>query len=135
MEINNLTKEVLDGSAPLKKFLREHSCSTNYSFQLKKCSSSTCQYCTANVHSLLSETLSSLSWLPLPLLDPGKDHYKSFECVYGSLVSLKDQPFISVTFDSMEAAAADEQNRELPGYTLQCSANNVSNLVFLPEIS
>ena len=87
------------------------------------------------MHSLLSETLSSLSWLPLPLLDPGKDHYKSFECVYGSLVSLKDQPFISVTFDSMEAAAADEQNRELPGYTLQCSANNVSNLVFLPEIS
>ena len=40
LQINNLTK-VLDSSTPLKTFLREHSCSTNYSFQLKKCSSST----------------------------------------------------------------------------------------------
>ena len=104
---------MLDSSAPLKTFLKEHSCSTSYSFQLKKCSSPTCKYCTANKPTLPHDTLSSLSWLPLPLLDQTKEHYQSFDSVYGSPISSKDQPSISATFNSMEAAAADEQNREL----------------------
>ena len=108
--------------SPLKTFLKEPSCSTSYSFRLKNCSSPTCKYCVANKPTLPHDTLLSLSWPPLPLLDQTKEHYRSFVFVYGSLISSKDQPSISAIFNSMEAAAADEQNSELFNATRVCGA-------------
>ena len=114
LKMDNLTKEVLEASIPMKTFLSEHSCSTSYSFQLKKCSSSTCFYCgTSGKPRLPQDIFSSLSWLPLPLLDSTKEHYQAFESVYGKPVSSQDQPSLQSKFEDPEAAAADEANKAL----------------------
>ena len=115
LKMDNLTKEVLEASTPMKNFLSEHSCSTSYSFQLKKCSSSTCFYCgTFDKPRLPQDIFSSLSWLPLPLLDSTKEHYQAFEFVYSKPVSSQDQPSLQSIFeDSEAAAAADEANKAL----------------------
>ena len=114
LQMGNLTKEVLEAFTPMKNFLSEHSYSANYSFQLKKCSSLTCFYCNMSDKPRLPQDIfSSLSWLPLHLLDATKEHYQAFDSVYGKPVSSQDQPSLQSKFDDSEAAAADEAHKTL----------------------
>jgi len=80
LKMDKLTKEVLS----IEVVFIEHSCSTNYSFRLKKCSSLSCYYCSVNSPRLPPDIFKSLSWLPMPLLDSLQEPFKS---VYGKGVN------------------------------------------------
>ncbi len=79
-------------AASLQEFLKEHSHSSHYVFQVKKCTLSTCHYCVQNPPRLPADEFSKLSFLPLPLMDESKEHYQVFDSVYGQLPSEIDRP-------------------------------------------
>ena len=110
---DNLNKEILESSQPLKSFLKNHSHSSHYIFQLKKCTTEACVLCSEHKIRLPSDIFSSLTWLPLPLLDLSKEHYQPFELVYGKEVSEKDRPSLKGSWEDEEAVAADTSNKDL----------------------
>jgi len=75
LQIDNLTKEVLETSTPMKTFLSEHSYSTNYSFQLKKCSSLKCFYCNMSGKPRLPQDIFPLFLASLTYAGCTKEHY------------------------------------------------------------
>ncbi|SMN01555.1 hypothetical protein SPONL_2127 [uncultured Candidatus Thioglobus sp.] len=110
---SNLTKDVIEASPPLQLFLKTHSHSSHYVFQLKKCTSETCCFCSDHKICLPSDIFSSLSWLPLPLLDSTKEHYQSFDTIYGQEVSGKDRPSLMGDWVDADAVTADASNKDL----------------------
>ena len=77
----SLRKEHLPHKDKLKRYM-EHCCvRRHYFFVVKKCGSSTCEFC--EPPQLPSDTFSTLHALPDPM--PGTDgHYKCFSDLYGS---------------------------------------------------
>ena len=112
--MDGLTKDVLEASTPMKNFLSEHSCSTSYSYQLKKCSSSTCFYCSMSGKSTLPQDIFPLFLgFTYLVLDSTNERYQAFESVYGKPVSSQDHPSLQSKFEDSEAATADEANKAL----------------------
>ena len=77
------TAKGLQNAKSLQKFLKTHCHCSHYVFQIKKCELPSCFYCLEHPIRLLQEDFSKLSFLPLPLLDPSKEHYQKFDMVYG----------------------------------------------------
>lgn len=102
----------LKKSEPLQKFMREHCNISKYAFQVRKCLLESCRYCSSHpVHTSLEE-YKAISFLPLPILDATKDHYKSFTDVYGSIPDGKDRPSLS-QIKSSDGEDMDKSNRKL----------------------
>lgn len=59
----------------ITSFLEKHSKQTHYTFQLKKCTSDSCNVCVLSPVRLPAEVFSTLSFLPDPMLDPSGEHY------------------------------------------------------------
>ena len=61
-------------------------------FQVKKCSDSACYYCRQHPVRLPQDIFTGLQFVPPPLLNSSKDHYKKFSDLYGEIPSDKDRP-------------------------------------------
>ena len=77
-----LTKADLEKCKSLQDFLKHHSHSSQYVFQLKKCTSSECYYCLEHPVRLPASTFEKLSYLPLLLFDATKEHYMIYMAQY-----------------------------------------------------
>ena len=107
-----LRKDDLKDKKPLHEFMKELCIQTLYLFQVKKCLQPSCTYCKAHPVHVSPEQFSSLHYLPLPLLDASKTKYKTFESLYGSLPSSKDQPS-SKSSVNPETAEADSKHKAI----------------------
>ena len=83
--VENLSSKMIKESDVLRKFMDTHCHMSNYVFQVKKCLSSECFYCTRYPVRMSIDKFQSLSYLPLPILDAMKEHY-------GQIPSDKCQP-------------------------------------------
>lgn len=75
--------------------MKTHCHESAYMFQVKKCSESTCSYCSIHPIRKEMELFSQLSFMPLSLLDLSNEHYKAFTDIYGNPLSDKDQEQIA----------------------------------------
>ncbi len=107
-----LRKDDLKDKKPLHGFMKELCIQTLYLFQVKKCLQPSCTYCKAHPVHVSPEQFSSLHYSPLPLFDASKTKYKTFESLYGSLPSSKDQPS-SKPSSYPEAAEADSKHKAI----------------------
>ena len=91
--------------------MQNHCKSTHYGFEIYQCKDEAC-----NLRSIFQpirlspDSFDSLSFLPDPLSDETKDHFQSFEKLFGTKTSNKDRP--SLKF-GLEASAIDKANKEL----------------------
>ena len=93
-------------------FFKAHCHSSQYMFQVKKCKDPNCYYCMRHPIRLPHEVFESLHFLPLPLLDSSKQHYKKFKELYGSDPSDVDRPS-RVPTPSDEAKGVDKAMKGL----------------------
>ncbi|KAK3092298.1 hypothetical protein FSP39_000976 [Pinctada imbricata] len=86
--------KVIKDIKELQDFIKIHGRSTQYSFQLKKCTDdSNCSYCQINPVRMDKETFQSLSFLPCPVPDKDQqNHYQTFDQVYGNEVDDSHRP-------------------------------------------
>ena len=91
--------------------MQNHWKSTHYDFQIRKCKDEACNLCSIFQPICLSpDIFDSLSFLPDPLLDETKDHSQSFEKLFRTKTTEKDQP--SLKF-GLEVSEIDKANKEL----------------------
>lgn len=110
VQMRELNQASLKNAKDLHMFMKAHCNSTHYLFQVKKCGEESCFHCGA--HPIrLTEQLKDIHFVPLPVLDSSKNHYKKFGEIYGQLPSEVDRP--SLTFATSEAKACDKENRKL----------------------
>ena len=80
-------------------------------FQIKNCSNPGCViYCCLQIVRLPMEPLIICSFLPDPLLDNSKEHYKDFHESYGKETTENDHPSLKFPLLSTET---DKVNKEL----------------------
>ena len=92
---NDLTAKGLKKAESFAKFLKTHCHASHYVFQIKKCSDATCFYCLEHPVRLPDDVFSSLTLLPLPLLDKStKEHYQKFTDLYGQMPSVACKIFL-----------------------------------------
>ena len=108
----DLSSAAFNNSPALKKFVDSHCHSSHYAFQIKKCLDPSCYYCVQHPIVMDSEEFSSISFLPLPLLDGTKEHFSPFSEVYGKPLSDKDRPSRGL-FTNPEAKECDKNNKAL----------------------
>ena len=108
----SISKEDLSADAFMKEFVKSHCHSSHYVFQVKKCLNPSCYYCCEHPVVMDSEIFSSVSFLPLPLLDSTKEHFFPFSEVYGKPLSDKDRPSRGLYINS-EAKEFDKNNKAL----------------------
>jgi len=89
---DSLTAKDLKSAPSLERFMENHCHASKYVFQVKKCTDVSCFYCQEHPIRLPEDVFHSLSFLPLPLLDNSKEHYKDFSIVYGQVPSDIDRP-------------------------------------------
>lgn len=110
LERDKLTKEHLTKATALQSFLKKHCHSSHYVFQLRKCTDETCYYCAEHPIRLPPDVFHELSFLPLPLLDITKEHYKKFDDLFGQHPDEKGRPSYVPT-PSEEAKQRDKDHR------------------------
>ena len=72
LQQDNLNQKILSTATNLKTFLDSHL------FQVKKCTDSSCYYCKQHPICMPVSDFASLSFVPVPLLEPSKDKYRGF---------------------------------------------------------
>ncbi|XP_045162284.2 uncharacterized protein LOC123527081 [Mercenaria mercenaria] len=98
---------------PLQEFLKSHSVSGHYSFQVMKCKSTSCAYCTFNPIRE-EEVYNRLSFLPEPTPDVSGEHYLPFEEVYGKSQTLdKYRPSAKHGDFEDDLIEEDKKNRDI----------------------
>jgi hypothetical protein len=110
--MGKLQQENLKDAAGLKAFMDQHCHSTHYLFQIKKCTKESCSHCSKHPVRLPQDEFEKLKFIPLPLFNSAKDHYKEFAEVYGQCPSEEDRPSLAPTSTS-EAKEADKENKKL----------------------
>ena len=79
IDLLKLTAADLKKCSGFSTFLEKHCKSTCYGFQIKKCRDSNCPFCSClQPIRLPEEIFDQLSFLPNPVLDSSKEHYKQF---------------------------------------------------------
>ena len=71
--------------------MKTHCHETHYTFQVKKYFDSACYYCGQHPVRLPQDIFTGLQFVPPPLLNSTKDHYKKFSDLYGEIPSDKDR--------------------------------------------
>jgi hypothetical protein len=95
MDQDKLRKEDIKKSAGLTGFIDKHCKATHFMFQIKKCdpeSDEDCWFCDLFPPSLPPEVLSTLNFVPDPVLTDDRLHFKKFAEVYGTETTDKDRP-------------------------------------------
>ena len=111
MSLSKLQASDVKTYVNLTLFIETHCKSSCYAFQIKKCRDDTCPFCSVlQPIRLPAEIFNQLSFLPDPELDISKEHYKTFNTLYGTETTEKDQP--SLHF-SLQATEKDKNNKEL----------------------
>lgn len=82
-------------------------------------------------HSPTRACFSSLSWLPLPLLDTTGNHYRPFDHVYGKPLSEENRPSLKGDGEDPEAVAADFSNKDLSMHRKSEASSHVGNVTSL----
>ena len=77
-----------------QEFFKLHCNATNYVFQVKKCTSAECIFCSS--HPL------GMDFLPVPMLDSNKEHNRSFEERYGTKTTEADRPNLNLKMTTTE---------------------------------
>ena len=95
----NMTLSEISKLEKLSMFLKNHPCSTTYTFQIKKGLNVDCDICSKYLPKLPSEVFDKFSFIPAPLLDASKEYYKKFSEVYGSSPkpNEKDRPSMKLS--------------------------------------
>ena len=112
LTVDSLTAKDLEKATSLQAFMTSHCHASKYAFQVKKCTESTCYYCSQHPIRLHHDVFSKLHFLPLPLLDSTKEHFKKFDEVYGQPLSEKDLPS-RIAAPTEEQKQKDKENRSL----------------------
>ncbi len=112
LDIEELKKANLKKSETLQKFMKQHCHISKYAFQIRKCLLDSCQYCSSHPVRISLEEFKLINFLPLPLLDASKDHYKPFKDIYGTTPLEKDRPSLKST-KSSEGEEVDKASRKL----------------------
>ena len=94
----------------LQSFFQKHCHSSHYVFQIRKCTDKSCNYCAGHPITLPSEVFREHSFLPLPLLDQSKEHYRKFADVFGQTPNEKDHPSYVPT-PSDQAKQRDQEHK------------------------
>ena len=81
LERDKLTKDLKKATA-LQSFFEKHCHSSDYVFQIKKCTDESRYYCAEHPIRLPVEVFHELSFLPLPLLDHTKEHCQKFADIF-----------------------------------------------------
>ena len=74
----DLSADTFNNASALKEFVDSHCHSSIYAFQVKKCLNASCYYCSERPVVMDKELFSSISFLPLPILDNKKEHFSTF---------------------------------------------------------
>ena len=83
--------------------MQNHCKSTHYGFQIRKYKDEACNLCNIFQPICLSpDILDSLSFLPDPLLDETKNYFQSFEKLFGTKTTEKDQPSLKFGLEASE---------------------------------
>ncbi|KAK3106649.1 hypothetical protein FSP39_024523 [Pinctada imbricata] len=101
------------GCKDLQGFLKTHSMSTHYSFQIMKCNDEeTCSYCTMSPLRMDADMAADLYFLPCPV--PNDQHYQNFEELYDTKVTDEHRPSLktSTEFDD-DDVESDRRNRDV----------------------
>ena len=106
----NSTQATLKDAEDYQAFLTAHCSSSHYIFQIKICGKDTCSFCSRHPIRLPPSEFEKCKFVPLPLLNLTKDHYKSYSELYGQPPSEADRPSSVVTSD---AKAADVESKRL----------------------
>lgn len=112
LQKDGLAQVELKKSEPLQKFIKEHCHVSKYAVQVRKCLQESCCYCSSHPIHMSIEEYKAISFLPLPLLNFTRDHYKPFAEVYGGIPNEKDRPSLKST-RSPEGENVDKANRKL----------------------
>ena len=110
LSYENINKKVLSEpvNIHIQQFMASHCSITKYLFQVKKCLSENCLYCTSHPVRLPMEHFKQLSFVPLPLLDGEK--YSPFADLYGKDVDESDCPS---TKPASQGAEADNRRKAI----------------------
>ena len=110
LDMHRLTQADLKKAPALQAFMDKHCHSSHYLF--KKCGQDSCYYCLEHPVRLPQSEFERLNFIPLPLMNATKDHYKSYQDLYGQVPSEVDRPSKAPTVNS-EAKAVDRENSKL----------------------
>lgn len=83
LECDKLTKVDLKNATALQSFWEKHRHASHYVYQIKKCIDESCYYCAQHPDRLSPQVFQERSFLPLPLLDATKEHYRKFDDLFG----------------------------------------------------
>ena len=112
LQQDSLRKKDLVKAKDYQAFMESHSHRTCYAVQLHKCALDTCAYCSNHPVHMPLEEFNTLSYLPLPILDASRRHYKPFNDVYGQLPTERDTPSL-VSTKEVDGDEVDKANRKL----------------------
>ena len=112
LQKDKLSSKFLKEATAYNYFIKKHCHCSHYAFQIKKCTDSSCYYCTQHPIQLTPEVFANLPFLPLPLLDGNKEKYLKFDEVVAKPLSEKDRPSY-IPKPSDESKEIDKQNRKL----------------------
>lgn len=79
LKMGALSQATLKDAKDLQAFMSTHCSSTHYLFQIKKCGMESCQYCLHHPVRLPPSVFELLKFVPLPLMNMARDHYKTYE--------------------------------------------------------
>ena len=83
IEIENINDASLSKSVEYSNFIKKHCLPTTYTFQIKKFTDIDCKTCSLQSVRLPTDVFDKLNFIPVPILDMTKQHYKKFADVYG----------------------------------------------------
>ena len=110
----------------LNDFFERHCRCRHYTFQIKKCTESTCSYCVLNPSRLPEGLLEELHFVPDPVLGEDKQTYLTFKEVYGQDTTDSATPS---QIRKPENTTKDKERKSL------LVANKVRNIVTCSECS
>lgn len=125
------TKKELILRTKYQEFLRTHAIAHHYCFQIKKCGSDACEYCTPPRCSL--DVFQTLSFVPDPLLDTTGSKFKPFEDLYGKEPnSEKDRPSLGTPAERHDHESRDLLVSTKARMTVACCQCNKPRVVYSP---
>lgn len=108
-----LQQKELQKATDLQQFLKTHSHISQYAFQVRKCTDTSCIYCSSHPLRMPLDVFTTLGFLPLPIIDSSAEHFQPFKDVYGQVPIEKDRPSLRCTNDDNDATEFDKVNHQL----------------------
>jgi len=128
LDLSKLQKAHTKSVLSYQEWLDEHTRQRQYSFQVRKCGNIECCSATTTPAELLE-------WLPDPILEPSKDHYKSFNDVKGQETTDSDRPSYKApqTKGTSNIKGAAKLNKNTSFHANACLDNDVSASLFTAQ--